>query len=273
MRIFNTILFISLISISSTAFAEVTINKLDATTIPKSEDVIYYPESLVDRPLVLPQKLVEIKGITEYRQLSKNIRGLDLNAIARIGILENLEASLETSVLPLNYLEKSQGKSNVFVNNGFAFGGVTAGATYSVLQESDTLPEIAGALKLGFAGSGPLSLTNGSTFIVLPSVKAKKIIDPRIALDANLTLGFGNKGSGLYELNGGGAFKPFDQFDITGHLSLESIGFNETTTLSIVPGIMYHLSKKIDLQGGFKLGLFGGEAIGNNVTIGLATRF
>ena len=260
--------------VASSAYAqEVTINKLDETTIPNSENLIYYPESLVERPLVLPQKLVEIKGTTEYRQLSRSIRGLDFKAKARIGILENLEAELETSILPLNYLEQEQGTTEVFVKDGFAFGGVTAGATYSVIEESDTIPEIAGSVRLGFAGTGPLSLTNGSTFIVLPSITAKKIIDPRFAIDGNLILGFGNNGSGLYELRGGGVLRPFEQLDVTGHVSLEGVGFRETATLSIIPGIMYHLSNKVDIQGGFRIGLVGGEAIGNNVTVGIATRF
>ena len=60
MRLF---LFSLLFFISTSGFAEdVTINRLDTTTVPPAADITYYPESLVDRPLILPQKLVEIRG-------------------------------------------------------------------------------------------------------------------------------------------------------------------------------------------------------------------
>lgn len=252
---------------------EVTINRLDTTTVQQASEIAYYPESLVDRPLILPQKLVEIRGSSEYRQLSKSIRGLDVRATARIGIMENLEASLEAGILPLNFLENKAGNSENFVKDGFSFGGVAVGSTYRFMQEADNQPEVAAALRLAFAGTGPISITYGSTFIVLPEIKVKKIVDPRLSLDGNLTLGFGNRGSGLYQLLGGGAFRPFEQFDVTGHASLEAIGFREVSTLSLIPGVVYHFTDKLDLGGSFRIGVLGGEAIGNNFMVEVATRF
>lgn len=267
-------LFSLLIFISTSAFGEeVTINRLDTTTLPQTTDVAYYPESLVDRPLILPQKLVELRGSSEYRQLSKSIRGLDVRGTARIGIIENLEASLEASILPLNFLEDKVGNSEVFVKDRFSFGGVAIGSTYRFMEESDNKPELAAALRLGFAGTGPISITYGSTFIVLPEIKVKKVIDPKLSLDGNLTLGFGNRGSGLYQLLGGGALRGFEQIDVTGHASLEAIGFREVATLSLIPGVVYHFTDKLDLGGSFRIGVLGGEAIGNNFMVGVSTRF
>lgn len=255
---------------TTSGYAEdVTINRLDTTAVPQSPSITYYPASLVERPLILPQKLVEIRGSSEYRQLSRNIRGLDLRGTARIGILEKLEASIETSLLPLNFLENKE----TFSNNGFSFGGLAVGSTYRILEERDSYPEVAGTVRLGFAGTGPISITYGSTFIVLPELKAKKIIDPKLSLEGNLILGFGNRGSGLYQLKSGGVFRPFEQIDVTGHASLEAIGFREIATLSLIPGVVYHLSDKIDLGGSFRIGVLGGEAIGNNFMIAVATRF
>jgi hypothetical protein len=275
----RSILLGLLLLLSTPAFAqEVTINpyastnKLEETTI-SSQDITFYPESIVDRPLVLPQKLVEVRATSEYRQLSKNIRSLDIRGATRIGVMENLEFEVQTSVFPLNFLENLEDKASIFENRGFSFGGVAIGSTYSIVKDTENMPEVAAALNLGFAGTGPLSITYDATFIAMPEVKIKKNLSPKFALDGNLVLGFGNTGSGIYQLLGGGSFRPLEQVDILGHASLEAVGFSQIATLSLIPGVVYRISNKMDIEGSFRIGVVGGEAIGNNFAIGIASRF
>jgi hypothetical protein len=265
--------------LSTVVFAEdVNLNPLDTATkleetLISSKDITFYPESIVDRPLVLPEKLVEVRAHSEYRQLSKNIRSLDIRGATRIGVIENMELIIETSVFPLNFLEDLETPSNIFSSKGFSFGGVALGSAYNIINETENIPAVAAALNLGFAGTGPISLTYGSTFIVLPEVKVKKVLSPQLALDGNLTLGFGNTGSGIYQLMGGGIFRPFEQIDVLTHASLEAVGFDQIATLSIIPGVSYHISDKMDIEGSFRIGVVGGEAIGNNFAVGIASRF
>ena len=270
-RIF--LLLTALLLASSQLFAAEITKKLDPATIPPPNDITYYPQSIVDRPLILPQKLMELSGRTEYRQVTKSARGLDLRVRGRYGVMDRLEASVEASLLPISYFENEEGKETIFIDDGFQFGGILAGAGYALLEENERYPEMIAGLKIGVLGKGPLSLTNGSNFSVIPGVVAKKILRPGLSVDGAIALAFGNGGSGLYLMEAGGALKAFDKLDLKGSLSLEGVGFDETVILSVQPGVMYHWSDKLDIIGGFRVGLVGGEALGNNLNLGVLTRF
>jgi len=273
MSTFRNLAILGLFLCSPSVMAEVSVHKLDRADVPSIQDISYYPQSVVDRPLILPQKLLEVQGGTEYRQIGKGVKSLALRIRGTYGVMENLEAVVETSVLPMTFAKTRVGSVNVLADDGFQFGGILAGANYSFFPETEQYPEFVGGLKIGIFGGGPLSLTSGSTFSVLPSVKLKKTLNPRLSLAGDFTLSFGNEGSGLYLVEAGGIFKAYDQFDILGSVLLEGIGLDKTIILALKPSVVYHWDNDWDLMGGFNVGLAGGEAVGNNLHLGVARRF
>jgi len=190
---FQNLIVAGLLFFTSQAFAESVVHRLDRTTVPTANDISFYPQSVVDRPLVLPQKMIEASVLTEYRQVAKKIRGLEIGVKGKYGIMESLEVTLETSILPMSYNDTRILGHDIIVKDNFKFGGILAGANYLLMDEDEKYPSIVGGVKIGFAGTGQRSLTNGSSITVIPTIGAKKTILPRLAVDGGLTLAFGNK--------------------------------------------------------------------------------
>lgn len=219
-----------------------------------------YPASNVQRPLMLPLGLIQVDGLLGYHYLTSGHIGANLYTKARYSHFQDWEFSAELSAFPQTQL-------------GFEFGGIRLGFLYHALMENTENPEVAVGIKGGFLGKGYYSLTKDNTFSIFPNVSAKKQLTDHLGIVGELMLGIGNKDAGIASLNATGYLKATPEVDIHLKLDIQNLGYQLDEIIALTPGVQYHLNKKTDIFGGMHLGLLGTKHLGNNVLVGMTSRF
>ncbi|MBI3019663.1 MAG: hypothetical protein HYY61_07230, partial [Deltaproteobacteria bacterium] len=223
---------------------KIEIEKVVSKKIPVHPPATY-PSSRINRPLTLPQELINGEVQVNYHYFSSSHVGANMRLKGQYGWREHWELNAETSLFPQT-------------QKGIEFGGLRGGFLYRFRVEDEENPEIALGAKIGFLGTGSHSLTQGNTISFYPQGLVKKVIGDRaFSIQGELLAGIGDKDSGIHSLNALATLKTADSFDLGLKGDLQNLGYSSKEIFSLTPSLEYHLYPNWDISGGVQIGLLG----------------
>lgn len=221
---------------------------------------LYYPASIVHRPLLLSRGLILSSGSLHVRDVLRGY-GMDWNLQGTYGLLENVAVRAKLRAIVSSSPQTLQ------------MGGIGVGGQLRLIKEDVSKPEVLLDLDVSALGlASYLGDVKRGPILFQPGVEAKKLMRDDLALISKVIAGFG-KDIGLVLSEAGGMLRLTQKFDAALLVGLTNLGFDEPSFFGISPALYYHWKEVLDVSVGTNIALYGGSKIGNNFRLGITAVF